>query len=86
MQSILSRRAFVAGLAMLSIPLITLAQDKDKDKAKEDKKKKAEEKKGDAKDKAEDAVDDRDKAVDRPGTDSGADRRTDRRRDEVKKP
>jgi hypothetical protein len=34
MQSMMSRRAFVTGLAMLSIPLVTLAQDKDKDKAK----------------------------------------------------
>jgi hypothetical protein len=85
MQSMMSRRAFVTGLAMLSIPLVTLAQDKDKDKAKEDKKKKAEEKKDEAKDKAEDAVDDKDKAVDGPGTDRSQDRRQDRRREEVKK-
>ena len=85
MQSMMSRRAFVTGLAMLSIPLIALAQDKEKDKDKEEKKKKAQDKKDEAKDKAEDAVDDRDKAVDRAGTDAGADRRKDRRRDEVKK-
>jgi hypothetical protein len=52
----MSRRAFVTGFAMLSIPLITLAQDKDREKEKEEKKKKAEEKKDEAKDKAEDAV------------------------------
>jgi hypothetical protein len=52
----MSRRAFETGLAMLSIPLITLAQDKDREKEKEEKKKKAEEKKDEAKDKAEHAV------------------------------
>ena len=86
MQSTMSRRAFVTGLAMLSVPLIALAQDKDKEKEKEEKKKKAEDKKDDAKDKAEDAVDDKDKVVDGPGTDRGQDRRQDQRRDNVKKP
>ena len=54
MQSTMSRRAFVTGLAMFSMPLIALAQDKDKEKEKEEKKKKAEDKKDEAKDKAED--------------------------------
>ena len=81
-QSIFSRRAFLAALGMLSVPLIALAQQK-KDEAKE-KKDEAKEKKDEAKDKAEDAVDDRDKAVDGPGTDRSQDRRQDRRRDAVK--
>ena len=91
-QGTFSRRAFLTGLGMLSIPLIALAQDREKkksdDKSKEENKKeaekKAEEKKDEAKSKAEDAVDDRDKAVDAPGTDRSQDRRQDRRRDAVK--
>jgi len=85
MQSTMSRRAFVTGLAMFSMPLIALAQDQDKEKKKEEKKKKAEDKKDEAKDKAEDAVDDKDKVVDGPGTDNSQDRRQDRRRDAAKK-
>src|SRR4029453_13074683 len=91
-QSTFSRRAFVTGLGMLSVPLIAFAQDREKkegeDKSREEKKKeaeekakKAEEKKDEVKDKAEDAVDDRDKVVDAPGTDRSQDRRQDRRRD-----
>ena len=41
MQNTFSRRAFVAGLGMLSVPLIALAQD---DKSREEKKKEAEKK------------------------------------------
>ena len=55
---------------MLSVPLIALAQEKEKkgdDKSREENKEKAKEKKDEAKDKAEDAVDDRDKVVDAPG-------------------
>jgi hypothetical protein len=70
-QSTLSRRAFVTGLGMLSVPLFALAQDREKkegdDKNREEKKKeaekKAEEKKDEVKDKAEDA-DVKDKAED----------------------
>ena len=88
-KSTFSRRAFVTGLGMLSVPLIALAQKKEgSDKSQEEKKKEAEEKaekkKDEAKDKAENAVDDRDKAVDAPGTDNSQDRRQDRRRDAVK--
>jgi len=97
MQNTISRRAFVTGLGMLSMPLIALAQEREKkerdDKSQEEKKKEAEEKKEEAKDKAEDAdvkdrvedaVDDKDKVVDGPGTDRSQDRRQDRRRDAVK--
>jgi hypothetical protein len=91
-QSTFSRRAFVTGLGMLSVPLIAFAQEKAKkesdDKSREEKKKEAEanaeKKKDEAKDKAENAVDDRDKAVDPPGTDRSQDRRQDRRRDAAK--
>ena len=83
-----SRRAFVTGLGMLSVPLLALAQqekkkedDKDKEEKKEEAKEKAEDKKEEAKDKAEDKVDDRDNVVDAPGTDRSQDRRQDRRRD-----
>src|SRR6188768_361942 len=81
-----SRRAFVMGLGMLSIPLFALAQEKREgsDQNREEKKEEAEERKEEAKDKAEDAVDDRDKVVDGPGTDNSQDRRQDRRRDAVK--
>ena len=48
MQSTFGRRAFVTGLGMLCVPLIALAQDKDKkeenDKNREEKKKEAEKK------------------------------------------
>ncbi len=83
----ISRRAFVAELAMLSAPLIVLADEKDKDKnkSKDEKKKEAEEKKDEAKDEAKDKADDREK-VDRPGTDHAEDRRKDRRKDAVKPP
>jgi hypothetical protein len=58
-KSTLSRRAFVTALGMLSVPLITFAQEKKDDKDREEKKKeaekKAQEKKEGAKDKAEDA-------------------------------
>ena len=70
----LSRRAFVTGLGMLSVPLIALAQE---NKEREEKKEEAKEKKEEAKDKAEDAVDDRDEVVDGPGTDRSQDRRQD---------
>jgi hypothetical protein len=84
-QSTFSRRAFVAALGMLSVPLIGLTQDREKNEEnREEKKKEAEEKKEEAKDKAEDAVDDRNKVVDAPGTDNSQDRRQDRRRDAVK--
>ena len=74
MPSTFSRRAFVTGLGMLSVPLIALAQERQKkegdDENREEKKneaqEKAEEKKDEAKDKAEDAVDDRDNVVDTP--------------------
>ena len=74
MQNTFSRRAFVTGLGMLIVPLIAVAQEKEKQ---EEKKKEAEKKKEEAKDKAEDAVDDRDKVVDGPGTDNSQDRRQD---------
>ena len=84
-QPTISRRAFVTGLGMLSVPLIAFAQNENK----EEKKKEAKEKKGEAKekakDKAEDAADNADKAVDRPGTENAEDRRQDRRKDAVKK-
>jgi hypothetical protein len=87
MQSNFSRRAFLATLGMLTVPLVAFAQDKkkkddgkSKDEKKDDAQKKADEKKDDAKDAAED----RDKAVDGPGTDHSQDRRQDRRRDAVK--
>ena len=65
MPNTISRRAFVAGLSMLSIPVIVLGQEKadkakekakskDADKNKDEKKKEAEEKKEDAKEKVED--------------------------------
>jgi hypothetical protein len=62
-QSTLSRRAFVTGLGMLSVPLFALAQDrekkerddKDREEQKKEAEKKAEEKKDEVKDKAEDA-------------------------------
>ncbi len=79
-----SRRAFVAGLGVLSGPPFALAQDREKkqsDEDREEKKEEAKEKKEEAKDKAEDAVDDRDKVVDGPGTDNSQDRWQDRRRD-----
>ena len=81
-----SRRAFVMGLGMLSIPLFALAQEKREgsDQNREEKKEVAEVGKDEAKDKGEDAVDDRDKVVDGPGTDNSQDRRQDRRRDAVK--
>ena len=46
MQSTISRRAFVTGLGMLSVPLIALAQDRGKgnDKSREEQKKEAENK------------------------------------------
>jgi hypothetical protein len=80
---------------MLTIPLIALAQDRDKkdsdDKNREEKKKEAEKKAEDKKDEAEDKKDeakdkaeDRDKVVDPPGTDHSQDGRQDRRRDAVK--
>ena len=81
MQSTFSRRAFLAALGMLSVPLIAFAQDKKKkdgdDKSKEEKKKEAEKKADEKKDDAKDAVEDRDKAVDGPGTDNSQDRRKD---------
>ena len=87
-QTTFSRRAFVTGLGMLSVPLIAFAQEREKkegdDKSREEKKEEAEEKKDEAKDKAEDAVDDRDEVVDGPGTDRSQDRRQDRRRDQDK--
>ena len=73
MQSTFSRRAFVAGLGTLIVPLIAFAQEKKED---------AEKKKEEAKDKAEDALDGN--VVDGPGTDNSQDRRQDRRRDAVK--
>ena len=81
-----SRRAFVAGLGMMSVPLFAFAQDREKkeeaEEKREEKKEDAEEKREEAKDKAEDAVDDRDvDVVDGPGTDNSQDRRQDRRRD-----
>ncbi len=85
-----TRRAFVTGLGMLSIPLIALAQESREEKKKEaeekreDNKEENKEKKEEAKDKAEDAVEDRDNVVDTPGTDRSQDRRQDRRRDAVK--
>ena len=60
MPNTISRRAFVAGLSMLSVPVIVLGQEraekakeksKDADKNKDEKKKEAEEKKEDAKEK-----------------------------------
>ena len=75
MPNTISRRAFVAGLSMLSIPVIVLGQEKaDKakekaknaDKDKEEKKKEAEEKKEDAKEKVEDRDGDRRRARNRP--------------------
>jgi hypothetical protein len=87
-QSTFSRRSFVTGLGMLCIPLLALAQDKDKkeenDKNREEKKKEAEKKAEDKKDEAKDKAEDRDKVVDPPGTDHSQDRRQDRRRDAVK--
>ena len=55
MQSTFSRRAFVAGLGTLIVPLIAFAQEKkeDAEKKKEEAKKDAEKKKEEAKDKAE---------------------------------
>ncbi len=82
----ITRRVFVAELAMISAPLILEAQERDKNKAKEEKRKEGEEKKDEAKEKAEDKVDDREKVVDAPGTDHAQDRRKDRRKDAVKKP
>jgi hypothetical protein len=86
----ISRRAFVAGLSMLSVPVIVLGQEKandknkskDADKNKDEKKKEAEEKKEEAKEK----VEDREEVVDAPGTDHAQDRRKDRRKEAVKKP
>jgi hypothetical protein len=76
MPSTFSRRTFLTALGMLSVPLIALAQDRQKkegdNKSKEEKKKEAEKKADEKKDKAEDA-----KVVDAPGSD----RRQDRRRD-----
>jgi len=90
-QNVITRRTFVAGLGMLSVPLIALAQDRSDQKSREEKKEEADEKKEEAdekkeevKDKAEDAVDDRDKVADGPGTDRSQDRRQDRRRDAIK--
>ena len=89
-QSTFSRRAFVTGLGMLSIPLIAFAPEKREEKKKEAEEKreqneeKREEKKDEAKDKAEDKAEDRDNVVDAPGTDRSQDRRQDRRRDAVK--
>ena len=83
MPNTISRRAFVAELAVLSAPLIVLAQEKDKnknknkDKNKDEKKKEAEEKKDEAKDEAKDKADDREEVVDAPGTDHAQDRRKD---------
>jgi uncharacterized protein YraI len=87
MQSTFSRRAFLAALGMLSVPLVAFAQDKkkkDDDKSKDEKKEDAQKKADEKKDDAKDAVEDRDKAVDGPGTDRSQDRRQDRRRDGVK--
>ena len=80
MESHFSRRAFLAGLGMLSIPLIAFAQDREEKKKeaeekREENKEENKEKKEEAKDKAEDAVEDRDKVVDGPGTDHSQDRR-----------
>ena len=52
MQSTFSRRAFLAGLGMLSVPLIALAQE-----SREEKKKDAEEKREDNEEKREEAKD-----------------------------
>ena len=90
----ISRRAFVAELAILSAPVIVFGQEKakekskskDADKDKEEKKEEAEEKKEEAKDKAKDKAEDREEIVDAPGTDHAQDRRKDRRKDAVKKP
>ena len=80
MQSTFSRRAFVAALGMLSVPLIAFGQSRDEKKKEAEKKKEEkkaenkddkEEKKEEAKDKAEDKADDRDK----PGNDRARDRR-----------
>jgi hypothetical protein len=84
MQPMISRRTFIAGLGMLGVPLIALAQEKKNEEKREERKEKAEEKKEEAKDKAEDARDNADDAVDRPGTERAEDCRQDRRRDAVK--
>ena len=70
----------MAGLGMLSVPLIAFAQEREKkereeksSEEKEEKKEEAEEKKEEVKDKAEDAVDDRDEVVDGPGTENSQD-------------
>jgi hypothetical protein len=86
----INRRAFVAGLAMLSVPVIVPGQEKAKEKSKskdaeknrDEQKKEAEAKKEDAKEK----VEDREEVVDAPGTDRSQDRRKDRRKEAVKKP
>ena len=79
-QNTFSRRAFVAGLGTLIVPLIAFAQEQEKkEENREEKKKEAEKKKEEAKDKAEDALDGN--VVDGPGTDNSQDRRQDRRRD-----